>query len=75
VSSSSNVSWNALPSIFSTYASSPHWKGEPAPSGGGGMNFAMPVKMSPTPLSRRHAVMPSRPPGLQTRASSAATRA
>ena len=39
------------------------------------MNFAIPSKMSPTPLSRRHAVIPMRPPDLHTRASSAATRA
>jgi hypothetical protein len=31
------------------------------------MNFAIPVKMSPTPLSRRQAVSPTRPPGLHTR--------
>lgn len=31
--------------------------------------------MSPTPLSRRHAVIPRRPPGRHTRPSSAATRA
>ncbi len=38
------------------------------------MNGLIPAKMSPTPLSRRQAVRPMRPPGLQTRASSAATR-
>ena len=38
------------------------------------MKGAMAANIAPTPLSFRHAVSPTRPPGRQTRASSFATR-
>ncbi len=60
--------------MSSTYASTPHCGGVPAPAGGAGMNEPVSLNSSPAKPSFAQVVMRMRPPGRQTRTSSAAVR-